>query len=623
MSRNIKKNKQKTIGSVHVTTGIMGCGNLIKITDDYAISEFNDADVKRLRACIENEITLMINKDYAEKCMAYYDKHVIPSVPVVQSGAQMHDAMLKTIQLIPAADENELYHDPIAFMKNTLVKHDYDGTDDYQSWLTRESNENIDGMMHILVDNDIQLHENNGVDNVIYPVEILKSDYYRNLNDNSRAQVDVFIYFNENNIRMFRLQQLIPWYCIISRMKLPVRLKMNMDRGGYYQVENDALHMNGCMYSLAAMPDDAIDWNALAYNEDLQSGFNIDDLDNSYLNDDYEEPADDLESLNETLGMIGKQIDITNGILSFNDVFTPSQKEKSKHAVHFDYGCNYTLCLNDLSETLVDSDTGGVTLLLSDSDKCAQFLFNSILTAEGSRDEAIAFIESLDTIAERITINPEAYFSYEDVWNLIASHDNKDYHDNHIPITVKLAERIMHNHNMHRIIPLISGLSDYVNMKTDAMNALNAFGYMGMSMMQLNDFGFIQVNGEPDNEINVFQHMFAMTCIMKNINAYSVAYVMLKASEDNNSYNGYLHADFNHVNSYDPSNNQNFDMYPGLYMDAMMSIMNTRMSDETVDALIEQVQDAADNPDYGDYYPGMLDFPDGLDENGFPFYYDE
>lgn len=26
----------KTIGSVHVTTGIMDCGNLIKMTDDYA-----------------------------------------------------------------------------------------------------------------------------------------------------------------------------------------------------------------------------------------------------------------------------------------------------------------------------------------------------------------------------------------------------------------------------------------------------------------------------------------------------------------------------------------------------------------------------------------------------------
>ena len=91
---------------------------------------------------------------------------------------------------------------------------------------------------------------------------------------------------------------------------------------------------------------------------------------------------------------------------------------------------------------------------------------------------------------------------------------------------------------------------DYANMKTDEMNALNAFGCIGMSLMQLNVFGFIQVNGEPDNEINVFQHMFAMTCIMKNINACSVAYVMLKASEDNNSYNGYLHADFNHVNGY-------------------------------------------------------------------------
>lgn len=86
---------------------------------------------------------------------------------------------------------------------------------------------------------------------------------------------------------------------------------------------------------------------------------------------------------------------------------------------------------------------------------------------------------------------------------------------------------------------------------------------------------------------------------MKNINACSVAYVMLKASEDNHSYNGYLHADFNHVNGYHPSNNQNFDMYPGLYMDAMMSIMNTRTPDETVDALIEQVRDTADNPDYG------------------------
>lgn len=89
---------------------------------------------------------------------------------------------------------------------------------------------------------------------------------------------------------------------------------------------------------------------------------------------------------------------------------------------------------------------------------------------------------------------------------------------------------------------------DYANMKTDTMNTLNAFGYIGMSLMQLNDFGFIQVNGKPDNEINVFQHMFAMICIMKNINVCSVAYVMLKASEDNNSYNGYLHADFNHVN---------------------------------------------------------------------------
>lgn len=116
---------------------------------------------------------------------------------------------------------------------------------------------------------------------------------------------------------------------------------------------------------------------------------------------------------------------------------------------------------------------------------------------------------------------------------------------------------------------------DYANMKTDEMNALNAFDCIGMSLMQLNVFGFIQVNGEPDNEINVFQHMFAMTCIMKNINACSVAYVMLKASEDNNSYNGYLHADFNHVNGCHPSDSQNFDMYPGWYMVAMMSIMNT------------------------------------------------
>ena len=45
-------------------------------------------------------------------------------------------------------------------------------------------------------------------------------------------------------------------------------------------------------------------------------------------------------------------------------------------------------------------------------------------------------------------------------------------------------------------------IDDYANMKTDEMNALN-------------DFGFIQVNGEPDNEINVFQHMFAMTSITK------------------------------------------------------------------------------------------------------------
>lgn len=58
-------------------------------------------------------------------------------------------------------------------------------------------------------------------------------------------------------------------------------------------------------------------------------------------------------------------------------------------------------------------------------------------------------------------------------------------------------------------------IDDYANMKTDTMNALNTFGYIGMSMMQLNDFGFIQVNGEPDNEINVFQHMFAMTSITK------------------------------------------------------------------------------------------------------------
>lgn len=79
---------------------------------------------------------------------------------------------------------------------------------------------------------------------------------------------------------------------------------------------------------------------------------------------------------------------------------------------------------------------------------------------------------------------------------------------------------------------IIKLTDDYANMKTDEMNALNAFGCIGMSLMQLNDFGFIQVNGEPDNEINVFQHMFAMTSITKkNINARSVAYVMLKASE--------------------------------------------------------------------------------------------
>lgn len=78
---------------------------------------------------------------------------------------------------------------------------------------------------------------------------------------------------------------------------------------------------------------------------------------------------------------------------------------------------------------------------------------------------------------------------------------------------------------------LIKMIDDYANMKTDTMNTLNAFGYIGMSLMQLNDFSFIQVNDEPDNEINVFQHMFAMVFIMKNINACSIAYVMLKASE--------------------------------------------------------------------------------------------
>ena len=62
---------------------------------------------------------------------------------------------------------------------------------------------------------------------------------------------------------------------------------------------------------------------------------------------------------------------------------------------------------------------------------------------------------------------------------------------------------------------LIKMIDDYANMKTDTMNTLNAFGYIGMSLMQLNDFSFIQVNDEPDNEINVFQHMFAMVFIMK------------------------------------------------------------------------------------------------------------
>ena len=62
---------------------------------------------------------------------------------------------------------------------------------------------------------------------------------------------------------------------------------------------------------------------------------------------------------------------------------------------------------------------------------------------------------------------------------------------------------------------LIKMIDDYANMKTDTMNTLNTFGYIGMSLMQLNDFSFIQVNDEPDNEINVFQHMFAMVFIMK------------------------------------------------------------------------------------------------------------
>ena len=81
------------------------------------------------------------------------------------------------------------------------------------------------------------------------------------------------------------------------------------------------------------------------------------------------------------------------------------------------------------------------------------------------------------------------------------------------------------------------------------MNTLNAFGYIGMSLMQLNDFSFIQVNDEPDNEINVFQHMFAMVFIMKKHQRlfHRVCHVE-SVRGDNPSYNGYLHADFNHVN---------------------------------------------------------------------------
>lgn len=47
------------------------------------------------------------------------------------------------------------------------------------------------------------------------------------------------------------------------------------------------------------------------------------------------------------------------------------------------------------------------------------------------------------------------------------------------------------------------------------------------------------------------------------------------------------------------------------------------MHDEPVDALIEQVQDAANNTGDGDYDPVMLGFTDGLNDNGNPFYYDK
>lgn len=50
------------------------------------------------------------------------------------------------------------------------------------------------------------------------------------------------------------------------------------------------------------------------------------------------------------------------------------------------------------------------------------------------------------------------------------------------------------------------------------------------------------------------------------------------------------------------------------------------MKTDALNVLIEQVQDAMDNPDYGWLLImtlGMFYFPDGLDENGFPFYYDE
>lgn len=47
------------------------------------------------------------------------------------------------------------------------------------------------------------------------------------------------------------------------------------------------------------------------------------------------------------------------------------------------------------------------------------------------------------------------------------------------------------------------------------------------------------------------------------------------------------------------------------------------MHAETIDALIEQVQDAANNTGDSDYDPVMLGFTDGLNDNGNPFYYDE